>query len=250
MRADPRIESLYRSAAPWPRLVEAGPALGLALLVFWKTRAFLAVWPCYAYVGYLLLDLVLIPQRRLTKSLRNGSVAVFVLLYAGWALPSLGLPRAVGAEALVGLLAGAASLYLREKARTALAFTRGLVVAVLLEMAALYLTPSALGPQLALPLYAAAFAWGERTLGWRGSAPMLGAYALFVPLWLGGRGELLPHAVAGLLAWMATRFLPGAGRISTEDAGAEGPSTTSLGLRDEGPRGEAGSSGLSAPGRR
>jgi glycosyltransferase involved in cell wall biosynthesis len=49
--------------APWPRLFEAVPALGLALLVFWKTRSFAVVWPPYAYVGYLLLDLLLLPQR-------------------------------------------------------------------------------------------------------------------------------------------------------------------------------------------
>src|SRR5512141_627335 len=98
-----RIESLYRGSAPWPRLFEAGPALGLALLVFWRTRAFAAVWPCYAYIGYLLLDLLLVPQRRLTKWIRNGSAAGFVLVYGAWALPRLGLPALIGARALLAL---------------------------------------------------------------------------------------------------------------------------------------------------
>jgi 1-acyl-sn-glycerol-3-phosphate acyltransferase len=231
VKADARIESLYRGAAPWPRLFEAGPALGLALLVFWKARAFAAVWPCYAYVGYLLADLLLIPQRRSSKRLRNASAAVFTLAYLGWALPSLGLPRPVGGAALAGVLAGAAFPYLYERGRTALGFMRGLVAAALLETGALALARTPLGPHLALPLFAAAFAWEERSVFWRYAAPVLAAYALVVPLWLGGRVELLPHALAGLAAWMVVRFLSAGTSAEADEAGPDSP-TSSLGLRD------------------
>ncbi len=231
VKADARIESLYRGAAPWPRLFEAGPALGLALLVFWRTRDFASVWPCYAYLGYLLLDLLLVPQRRLTKRLRNASAAVFTLAYLGWALPALGLPRPVGGAALIAVLAGAGFAYLYEKGRTAVGFVRGLVAAALLETGALALAATPLGPHLALPLYAAAFAWEERTVFWRYASPVLAAYAFLVPLWLGGRAELVPHAIAGLAAWMAVRFLSrGAG--AEADEVETGASTSSLGLRD------------------
>ena len=47
VKADRKIESLYRTPAPWPRPFEGVPALFLAL-----------------------------PQRRSTKWLRNGSAAV------------------------------------------------------------------------------------------------------------------------------------------------------------------------------
>ncbi|HVQ24955.1 MAG TPA: lysophospholipid acyltransferase family protein, partial [Planctomycetota bacterium] len=67
VKADRKIDELYRTSAPWPRLAEALPALALALFVFWKTRSFALVWPCYGYIGYLLLDLLLVPQRRITK---------------------------------------------------------------------------------------------------------------------------------------------------------------------------------------
>ncbi len=231
VKADRRIEELYRGAAPWPRFFEAGPALGLALLVFWKTHAFASVWPCYAYIGYLLADLLLIPQRRLTKRLRNASAAVFTLAYLGWALPVLGLPRPLGQAALVAVLAGAAFPYLYERGRTALGFLRGLVAAALLGTGALALAGTPLGPHLALPLYAAAFAWEERTVFWRYSVPVLAAYALLVPLWLGGRIELLPHAIAGLGAWMLVRFLTPAGQGERDDPGADSGSR-SLGLRD------------------
>jgi 1-acyl-sn-glycerol-3-phosphate acyltransferase len=230
VKADARIESLYRGAAPWPRLFEAGPALGLALLVFWKARAFAAVWPCYAYIGYLLADLLVIPQRRLTKRLRNASAAAFTLAYLGWALPSLGLPRPLGGAALVAVLAGAAFPYLYEKGRTAVGFVRGLVAAALLETGALALAQTPFGPHLALPLYAAAFAWEERSVFWRYASPVLAAYALVVPLWLGGRAELLPHALAGLAAWMVVRFLSAGTAAEVEEAVSE--KTSSLGLRD------------------
>ena len=149
----------------------------------------------------------MIPQRRLTKRLRNASAAVFTLAYLGWALPALGLPRPVGDAALIAVLAGAGFAYLYEKGRTAVGFVRGLVAAALLETGALVLAATPLGPHLALPLYAAAFAWEERTVFWRYASPVLAAYALLVPLWLGGRAELVPHAIAGLAAWMAVRFL-------------------------------------------
>ncbi len=232
-KADRRIEALYRTPAPWPRFFEAVPALGLALLVFWKTRSFAAVWPAYAYVGYLLLDLLVVPPRRLTKWVRNGSAAAFVLLYGGWVLPKLGLPAPIGSAALLAVLAGAGFPYLYERGRLALVFVQGLVAAGLLEVAALHLVPTPIGAHLALPLFGAAFAWEERTVFWRYSAPILAAYAFGIPAWLGGRFELLPHAIAGLLAWGLVRILPrgGPGGPAADEEPDETPSST-LGLRD------------------
>ncbi len=224
----PRIEAVYRGSAPWPRFLEAGPALGLALFVFWKTRSFAAVWPCYAYVGYLLLDLLAVPQRRLTKRVRNGSAAVFTLAYLWWVLPLLGLPRPSAPGSLAAVLAGAAAPYFRERGRTALGFARGLVAAALLDLGALFFSPTPLGPPLALPLYAAVFAWEERTALWRCAAPACAGYACVVPLWLGGRLELLPHAIAALLAWAMT-LVSDRPKTAADAEEASAPST--LGLR-------------------
>ncbi len=233
VKAERRIEGLYRTPAPWPRFFEAVPALALALLVFWKTRSFAVVWPGYAYVGYLLLDLLAIPQGRLTKWVRNGSAAVFVLVYGGWVLPKLGLPAPIGHAALLAVLAGAGFPYLYERGRLALTFVQGLVAAALLEVGALHLVATPIGAHLALPLFTAAFAWEERTAFWRYSAPILAAYAFGIPVWLGGGFELLPHAIAGLLAWGLVRFLPrtGGGGATAEEEPDEAPSST-LGLRD------------------
>jgi 1-acyl-sn-glycerol-3-phosphate acyltransferase len=232
VKADLRIQALYRSNAPWPRLFEAVPPLGLALLVFWKTRTFALVWPCYAYIAYLILDLLVVPQRRLTKWIRNGSCAAFTIGYCGFVLPRLGLPEPIGRQALVALLAGAAFPYLYERGRVAIAFLQGLVGATLLELGALYLAPTPLGPHVALPLFCAAFAWEERTVFWRYTAPLLAAYALLVPIWLGGGVGLLPHAIAGLVAWVLARFLPhGPGAPTVEDEPDAGKRST-LGLDD------------------
>jgi 1-acyl-sn-glycerol-3-phosphate acyltransferase len=239
VKADLRIEALYAAPAPWPRLFESVPAMGFALFVFWKTRSFAAVWPCYAYIGYLLADLLLIPQRRLAKWIRNGSAAAFTVVFAGWALPTLGLPVVPAWQALLAVLAGGAFPYLYERGRFAIGFAQGLVAAALLDLILLLvgqqfpqfpqLTPTGLGPHLALPLYAAAFAWEERTVFWRYAAPVLAAYALLVPRWLGGGIALLPHALAGLVAWILVRFLPAPGSRPQSDERPEAPTST-LGL--------------------
>lgn len=230
VKADLKIEAAYRSSAPWPRLFESVPALGLALLVFWKTRSVAAVWPCYAYIGYLLADLLIVPQRRIVKWIRNASAPAFTIGYGGWVLPALGLPTVPGGRALAAVLAGAAFPYLYERSRLAIAFLQGVVAAALLELGALYLAPVGIGPHLALPLFAAAFAWEERTVYWRWAAPILAAYAIGVPLWLRGGVGLLPHALAGLFAWILVRFLPGGGSRPPEDeAPAEPTSTLGLG---------------------
>ncbi len=217
VKADRKIEALYRTPAPWPRFFEAVPALGLALLVFWKTRSFGLIWPAYAYVGYLLLDLLALPQRRLTKWVRNGSAAAFMVVYGGWVMPKLGLPEPIGGQALLAVLAGAGFAYLYERGHLALAFVRGLVAATLLELGALHLAPTPIGSHLALPLFAAAFAWEERTVFWRYAVPILAAYAVGIPFWLGGGVELIPHAIAGLLAWGLARYLPSGRGVETVD---------------------------------
>ena len=233
VKADRKIEALYRTSAPWPRFYEAVPALVLALVVFWKTRSFSFVWPCYAYIGYLLLDLLLVPQRRLTKWIRNGSAAVYMVGYAGFVLSPLGLPASIGRAALGALLAGSGLPYLYDRGRVALGFVRGLVLATLLAIGAQYLAATALGPHMALPLFCAAYAWDQRSVFWRYTVPVLGAYAVGVPLWLGGGPELLPHAIAGLVAWGLARLLPGGGGSGEEpDAEDASPATSTLGLRD------------------
>jgi len=233
VKADLKLAVLYRGPAPWPRLFESVPALGLALLVFWKTRSFAEVWPCYAYVGYLLLDLLVIPQRRLTKWIRNASGPAFTIAYLGHVLEPLGLPPVVGGRALLAVLAGAAFPYLYERGRVSLGFLQGLALAALLELGALYLWPTPIGPQLALPLYAAAYAWECRTVFWRYSAPILAAYALGISWWLGGSTELLPHALVALVAALVARLLGGFSAGASDDGGTVSIETSTLGLLDD-----------------
>ena len=234
VKADLRIQTLYLTSAPWPRLLESLAPLGLALLVFWKTRSFATVWPCYAYIGYLLLDLLVIPQRRLTKWIRNGSAAAFTLVYANWVLPKLGLPEVLGAGALLAVMAGAAFPYLYERGRTAIDFLNGLVLATLLSLVALSFVPWGLGPHVTLPLYAAAFAWERRTVFWRYAVPILLGYGLLVPLWLGGDAEVVPYTVTALAAAILVRFFSSEPSSDGETAGAEpAAAPTTLGLIDD-----------------
>jgi 1-acyl-sn-glycerol-3-phosphate acyltransferase len=227
VKADLRMSVLYRMGAPWPRFHESVPALALAAIVFWKTRSLLAVAPLYVYIAYLLLDHFLIPQRRVVKWLRNASPVVLVLAYGPDVLSALGLPAAPAPEALAAILLGALFPYVYERGRTALGFIRGLVLAAALELLALRLAPTGLGPHVALSLFAAAYAWAGRTVFWRYAVCVLVAYALWVARYMGGGAELLPHATAGLLAALMVRLFPYRSRRSV----AEEPEVAGLGLR-------------------
>ncbi len=227
VKADLKMSMLYRQPAPWPRLHEYAPALGLALFVFWKTRSFAAVWPAYAYLAYLLLDLLVIPPRRLTKWIRNGSSMFFLLAYGGWLLPALGLPPVPARRALLAVVAGATFPYLYERGGIVLDYVQGMVLTILLELAALHLWPTGLGPHVALPVYAAAFAWERRTVFSRWSVPVLLAYSLVVTRMLLGGIDVLPHLVAGLAGWLVIRILPGTRTPAAEEPA---PPTSTLGL--------------------
>lgn len=237
VKRDLRVNVLFRSPSPWPRLYESAPALGLALVVFWKTREMAGMWPAYAYVGYLLADHFAIPQGRLVKWIRNASPVLFLLAWAPRVLATLELPAVVAPRALLALTAGAMFPYLYSRARTALDFVRGLVVAILLELGALHLAPTALGPHVALPVYCAAFAWQRRTVFWPWAVMALLAWVGFVLLELRAGFEVLPHATTGLLAWLVSGLLPG-GAAAPDDADEEEAPSGVLGLglaRDDAP---------------
>jgi len=225
VKADLRMNVLYRLPSPWPRYYESAPVLGLALLVFWKTRSLPAVAPAWAYVAYLLLDHFLIPQSKLAKWVRNSSPMLFAFAYGPYALRPLNLPEVPAAAALVAVMLGALFPYMYEHGRTAVGFIRGFVFTAGLELAALHLAPTGVGPHVALPLYAAAFAWERKTVFWRYAAPVLAAYAVGSPfLFRAGPMALVPHAMAGLLGWLLVRLWPyrPQDRVVEEPAAATG----------------------------
>ena len=230
VKADLRISLLYRSPAPGPRLHEYGPAFALALIVFWKTRSLWSVAPAYAYIAYLMLDWLVIPQRRIVKWVRNASAVYFLLVYAHRAvLPALGLPETPAAGALLAVMSGAFFAYLYERGKVALGFVRGLVLTACLGVGALYLAPTGLGPHLSLTMFAAAYAWERRTVFWRYAVPLLFLYDLVVFRFLHGGMGVLPHVIAALVAWFFVRFIPDT-RAPIEDTEPP-PATTTLGLR-------------------
>jgi hypothetical protein len=131
----------------------------------------------------------------------------------------------------------------------AIDYLQGLVLAALLGLGAMYLSPTGIGPHLTLPLYAAVFAWEWRTVFWRYTVPSLFAYSVAVPWWLGGGADLLPWAIASLLAALLVRFLSSAPPTSETSASVELEVEASpLGLVDErGARGDGGSEPSSPP---
>ena len=208
VKADLRIGVLYRLPAPRPRAHELILVSGSALLLLARTRSLASLLVPASYLLYLMLDRPLIPQRRLVKWLRNTSPLLLLLGFGPALLRTLGLPAVPAGRALAASLLGALAPYFYERSSTAVGFVRGLVAAACLELAALHLVPTGIGPHVALPVFAAAYAWEKRTVFWRYAAPVLAGYALVACGWMGGGMELLPHATAGLLAWVMTQVLP------------------------------------------
>ena len=64
---------------------------------------------------------------------------------------------------------------------------------------------------------------------WRYTAPLLVAYVLVCARFMHGSYELLPHATAGLLAWVVVRLLP-EGRGEASDEPEQGASVLGLDL--------------------
>jgi 1-acyl-sn-glycerol-3-phosphate acyltransferase len=229
VKADLRMSLLYRTPAPWPRVHEWLPPLALALLVFWKTRSLMTVAPAYAYLAYVLLDYFAIPQRRITKWLRNASPVGFLLGFGPVVIQALGLPSVAAPEALAAVVGGAFFPYLYERGETALGFVRGCVAAACLELGALELAHSPMGPHVALLLFATAYAWERRSVFWRYAVPVLLAYLVVLARMLGAGLELLPHVLAALMAWLLARLVPM--RPSAPPPEAPGsPGDTGLGL--------------------
>jgi 1-acyl-sn-glycerol-3-phosphate acyltransferase len=227
VKADLRMNLIYRLPSQWPHGYESMPPLALALLVFWKTRSLLAVAPAWGYVGYLLLDHFVIPQSKLAKWVRNSSPILFLFGYGPHALRHLGLPEVPAGAALAALTLGALFPYMYEHGRTALGFVRGFVATACLELGALFLAPTGIGPHVALPLFAAAYAWERKTVFWRYAAPVLAAYAVGSPLlFRAGLMGMAPHAMAGLLGWLFVRLVPYRPPVRA----AEEPATMGLGL--------------------
>ena len=227
VKADLRTSVLYRMPPPWPRGYEAVPPLSLAVALFWKTRSLLAVAPIYAYIAYLLLDHFLIPPSRLAKWVRNASPVLFLLAFGPRALRILGRPDVPAGAALAAVLLGALFPYIYEHGRNALGFVRGMVLAAALELGALYVAPTGVGPHIALPLFAAAYAWDGRTVFWRYTVPVLAGYAIGVAFLLRADVAAVVHALAGLLAWLALRLFP----LRPPPPPAEEVPASGLGLR-------------------
>jgi hypothetical protein len=125
------------------------------------------------------------------------------------------------------VLLGALFPYLYEHGRTALGFVRGMVLAAALELAALHVAPLGVGPHIALPLFAAAYAWDGRTVFWRYAVPVLAGYAVGLAVLLRADAGAIVHALAGLMTWLLVRLFP----FRPPSLAADAPPPAGLGLR-------------------
>jgi len=208
VKADDRISRLYvRRSAP-PRLYELVLAATVSAALFVRSGSWMYQVAPVAYALFLLADWTVIPQRRLVKWVRNTSPLLFLLTFGPAVLEALGRPAVPAGGALVATLVGALIPYFYERSAVALGFVRGLVAAGVLELAALHVAPTGLGPHVALPLFAAGYAASEKTVFWRYAMSYLALYAVAAAWYMGGRAELLPHAAAGLAAWALSALFP------------------------------------------
>lgn len=207
-RADDRISSLYRSRGPAPRGYELVFVLAVSLLLFVKSGSWMYQIAPLTYLAFLFGDAYVIPQRRLVKWLRNTSPLAFIIGFGPAVLEGLRLPEVPARHALAATLIGALVPYFYERRPIAHGYMRGLVAASLFELLALHASPTGLGPHVALPFFAAAYAAWEKTVFWRYAVPFLGLYAVFAAWYMGGRAELVPHGLAALAAWGFSTLFP------------------------------------------
>jgi 1-acyl-sn-glycerol-3-phosphate acyltransferase len=200
VKADLRMMLLYASPAPAPRALELVAAVGVALVLILRTGRPAALVGPVLYLAYLVFDWRRITQSRLVKWIRNTSPVVFLLATGPVVLRGLDAPPVTAGAALVAVLAGALFPHLYERGQRAMTFVRGMVLALALEAAAQCLWPSAVGPHAALPMYAALFALGARTVFWRYAAPILFLYAVGAPALLGWSVGLALHYAAALVS--------------------------------------------------
>ncbi len=205
VKADLRTEALFRGPAPRPRAYEALPAVAATVLGLACGHGPLAIG-AILYLLYLGADWRWWPQSRTRKWLRNGSPLLFGLGVLPAVADCLGAPSPAAPGALWSIVLGSAFPYFYERTRTALAFIRGWVVTLAAEVVALALWPSGLGPHLALPLFAAGFAVGRRTVFWRYAAVALLVWAVCAPVLLGAFPAV--HALPAAVAWLTTRLFP------------------------------------------
>jgi 1-acyl-sn-glycerol-3-phosphate acyltransferase len=223
-KADGRISRLYLSPAPAPRPHELLLAVAASGFLLRAGSWIYQVIPV-DYFLYLLADWRLIPQRRLTKWLRNTSPLFYILVFGGHVMEAVGLPRVAAGRALAATMVAALLPYFYERTFVAVGFVRGVVFAALLDFAAQHVAPTPLGPHVALPLFAAGYAASRRTVFWTYSVPFLSLYALGATWFMGGREELTAHMAAGAVAWAMTQvrpYLPPTGRESGPLASGEG----------------------------
>jgi 1-acyl-sn-glycerol-3-phosphate acyltransferase len=223
VKADLRTILLYASPAPPPRAHEIAAALGVAILLVWRTGALVSLLGPGLYAAYLVLDWQRLPQSRLAKWIRNTSPVVFLALTGPQVLRALGAPPVLAGAALLSVLAGALFPHFYERRHRAMTFVRGMVLAFALEAAAQCLWPSAVGPHAALPMYAALFALGARTVFWRYSGPILFLYAVGIPLLLGWSVGLAVHFGAALVAAACALAVPCRAARTASSAGTLAP---------------------------
>jgi 1-acyl-sn-glycerol-3-phosphate acyltransferase len=204
VKADLRTEVLYRSPAPPPRTIEWLPSVATTLLALADKR--IVTFAPIVFFAYFVLDWVALPQFRFTKRLRNVAPILFALAAAPAILRGLGRPTPVAAWALLALMAGASTAYFYERSYTVRAYVAGFVSTVTLGTVAQFFFPSDVGPHVTLPVFAAAFAFDQRTVFWRWSVPILILYAVGSWVLLAGGLQPWPHAAAGLGGWLLSRL--------------------------------------------
>jgi 1-acyl-sn-glycerol-3-phosphate acyltransferase len=208
VKADARLSRIYNRPAPWPRLHELALVVAaVAVLGVRHAPVWYMLGPA-VYAAYLLADGVLLPQRRRFKWMRNILPLVFILAFGPVVFRALGVPHIPAGRALDAVIVGAMLPYFYERALIAIGWARGLVLASLLELVALWLAPSGLGPHVALPLYAAGYASLHRTVLWKYATPLLGLYGLGAAWYMGGGSELALHVAAGTVACALTLIWP------------------------------------------
>lgn len=196
LAADDRKRRAFAGPASPVRVFELYPAIATLIGVFVLGGAWIPLTVLgLVHVLYLMVDIWMIKQGRLTKALRELATPAFAVLYGPWlaAAVKLTVPEW---WTLAALAAGSALSFNWTNRYKAERFMRGALMAYFLSFVVALKAPHPFAPHLAFAMFTAIYAASWRPLFWYVSVVVM-ATSAGVMVWLGG-ASARPATVAYL----------------------------------------------------
>ncbi|MCS6885414.1 MAG: lysophospholipid acyltransferase family protein [Acidobacteriota bacterium] len=195
LKAHERRDKLFAQPAWHLRIFEIVPLGALLIMLFSKVPKLWLMLPATAYYLYLLADIHLLPQGRISKVLRDLSAPILMVAWTDILAYGVEMPQAEHFSLLAVMSALMLPYYWTSYYDTQ-RYLRGLTLAFYLNFVLQLWYPFAYGLHVALPLYTACYAVYHQHLHWYSQLIVVCSYVTGVVAFLPTRPEqLLPYVL-------------------------------------------------------